>query len=116
LKTIFFKEIKNAWVFNLNIFTDFIEQKEFLKDSYTGFLNNIGLQIGGKFLRQRYEISLVWPYKDCVLEGGQSREENARKEILFNELLAQDEITQLFEPKVITLTHYKLILRIKHCV
>lgn len=106
LKTLFFKEIKNALVFNLNLFTDFIEQKEFLPDSYTGFPNKIGLQIGGKFLRQRNEVSLVWPYKDCVLEGGQSREEDARKEIFFNELLAQDEITQLFEPKVITNVQY----------
>jgi adenine-specific DNA-methyltransferase len=106
LKTIFFKEIKQAWVFNLNLFTGFIEQKEFLPDSYTGFPNKIGLQIGGKFLRQRNEVSLVWPYKDCVLEGGQSREEDTRKEIFFNELLAQDEITQLFEPKVITNLQY----------
>jgi adenine-specific DNA-methyltransferase len=106
LKSLFFKEIKKAWVFNLNLFTDFIEQKEFLPDSYTGFPNKIGLQIDGKFLRQRNEISLVWPYKDCVLEGGQSREEDGRKEIFFNELLAQDEITQLFEPKVITNVQY----------
>jgi adenine-specific DNA-methyltransferase len=106
LKSLFFKEIKKAWVFNLNLFTDFIEQKEFLPDSYTGFPNKIGLQIGGKFLRQRNEVSLVWPYKDCVLEGGQSREEDSRKEIFFNELLAQDEITQLFEPKVITNVQY----------
>lgn len=106
LKTLFFKEIKKAWVFNLNLFTAFIEQKEFLPDSYTGFPNKIGLQIRGKFLRQRNEVSLVWPYKDCVLEGGQSREEDARKEIFFNELLAQDEITQLFEPKVITNVQY----------
>lgn len=50
---------------------------------------------------QRNEVSLVWPYKDCVLEGGQSREEQKRNEIFFNELLAQDEITQLLEPKVL---------------
>jgi adenine-specific DNA-methyltransferase len=36
------------------------------------------------------------------LEGGQSREEDKREEIFFNEILAQDEITQLLEPKVLT--------------
>jgi adenine-specific DNA-methyltransferase len=36
------------------------------------------------------------------LEGGQSKEEQKREEIFFNEILAQDEITQLFEPKVLT--------------
>jgi adenine-specific DNA-methyltransferase len=47
-------------------------------------------------------VALVWPYKDCILEGGQSREEQKREEIFFNEILAQDEITQLLEPKVLT--------------
>ena len=45
---------------------------------------------------------LVWPYKDCVLEGGQTKEEEKRKEILFNEILAQDEINRMFDPKVLT--------------
>jgi adenine-specific DNA-methyltransferase len=36
------------------------------------------------------------------LEGGQSKEEQKREEIFFNEILAQDEITQLLEPKVLT--------------
>lgn len=106
LKAEFFKEIKGIFVFNINIFTDFIEQKEFLDDSYTKFANKIGITIGGKFLRQRNEVSLVWPYKDCILEGGQSREEDSRKEIFFNELLSQDEITQLLEPKVVTNVKY----------
>lgn len=47
-------------------------------------------------------MALVWPFKDCFLEGGQSREEDKREEIFFNEILAQDEITQLLEPKVLT--------------
>jgi adenine-specific DNA-methyltransferase len=60
------------------------------------------LNIGSKFLRERGEVSLVWPYKDCILEGGQTREEEKRKEIFFNEILAQDEIDRLFDPKVLT--------------
>ncbi len=47
-------------------------------------------------------MSLVWPFKDCILEGGQNREEQKREEIFFNEILAQDEITQLLEPKMLT--------------
>jgi hypothetical protein len=26
-------------------------------------------------------VALVWAYKDCILEGGQSREEDKREEI-----------------------------------
>ena len=60
------------------------------------------MNVEGKFLRERGEVSLVWPYKDCVLEGGQTKEEEKRKEIFFNEILAQDEINRMFDPKVLT--------------
>ena len=102
IKATFFIKIKEVLVFNQSLFIQFLEQKNYLKDSYTSFKNKIGLTIDGKFLNQRNEVALVWPYKDCVLEGGQSREEDKRKEIFFNEILAQDEINQLLEPKVLT--------------
>ena len=105
IKATFFDEIDGHWVFNHNTFIDYITDKNFLANSYTQFRNKIGLNIGGKFLRERGEVSLVWPYKDCVLEGGQTKEEEKRKEIFFNETLAQDEINRMFDPKV--LTHWK---------
>jgi adenine-specific DNA-methyltransferase len=102
LKEKFFKKVKDVLVFNHSLFIQFLEQKNYLNDSYTAYKNKIGLTIDGKFLSQRNEVSLVWPFKDCILEGGQSKEEDKREEIFFNEILAQDEITQLLEPKVFT--------------
>src|SRR5690554_3892465 len=102
IKDYFFKENAGVTVFNQNLFIQFLEQKNYLNDSYTQYKNKVGLTIDGKYLKQRNEVALVWPFKDCVLEGGQSREEDKREEIFFNEILAQDEITQLFEPKVLT--------------
>ena len=102
IKTKFFDEIDGHWIFNINTFIEYISDKNFLANSYTRFRNKIGLNIDGKFMRERGEVSLVWPYKDCVLEGGQTKEEEKRKEIFFNEILAQDEIDQLFDPKVLT--------------
>ena len=102
IKSTFFDEIEGHWVFNHNTFIDYITAKNFLANSYTQFRNKIGLNIDGKFLRERGEVSLVWPYKDCVLEGGQRKEEEKRKEIFFNEILAQDEINRMFDPKVLT--------------
>lgn len=102
LKQKFFTEIAGHWVFDINLFVQYMENKNFLKDSYTRFRNKIGLNIDGKFLNQRNEVSLVWPFKDCILEGGQSREDQKRPEIFFNEILAQQEIDQLTEPKVLT--------------
>ena len=102
VKKIFFVEVNGTLVFKQNLFLQFLEQKNYLNDSYTQYKNKVGLTIDGKFLKQRNEVALVWPFKDCILEGGQSREEQKREEIFFNEILAQDEITQLLEPKVLT--------------
>lgn len=102
LKAHFFVEVKGTLVFKQEQFIQFLEQKNYLNNSYTQFKNKVGLTIDGKFLKQRNEVALVWPFKDCILEGGQSREEDKREEIFFNEVLAQDEITQLLEPKVLT--------------
>ena len=102
LKQKFFIEIKSTLIFNQNLFIQFLEQKNYLNDSYTQFKNKVGLSIDGKYLKQRNEVALVWPFKDCILEGRQSREEDKREEIFFNETLAQDEITELLDPKVLT--------------
>ena len=102
IKEKFFTEIKEHWVFEINKFIEFIQDKNFLSDSYTKFKNKIGLNIDGKFLNERKEVSLVWPFKDCVLEGGMTKEDQKRNEIFFNEILAQDEIDRLLDSKVLT--------------
>lgn len=44
---------------------------------------------------------LNFAYKDGILKGGQSRDEEGQNEIFFNEILAKDEIDALFEPKAL---------------
>lgn len=102
IKAKFFEEIEGCWIFNTNTFIDYISNVNFLDNSYTRFRNKIGLTVGGKMLTERGDVALVWPYKDCVLEGGQTKEEEKRTEIFFNEVLAQDEINRLLDPKVMT--------------
>lgn len=99
---IFFEEIEGRWIFNYNTFVDYVNRHEFLPGSHTKFRNKIILTINDKSLTERGEVALVWPYKDCVLEGGQTREEEKRKEIFFNEVLAQSEINRMLHPKVLT--------------
>ncbi len=102
LKAKFFSKVKDVLVFNINDFVAYIQDKNFLADSYTKYRNKIGLNIDGKFLNEHKEVALVWPFKDCVLEGGMTKEDEKRKEIFFNEILAQDEIDKLLTPKVLT--------------
>ena len=97
LKQAFIKDINGVFVLDHKKLSLFLEQKSYLKDSYTQYSKKIGLVTNGKFLTQKSDIELVWPYKDCMLEGGQTREDEKRDEIFFNQTLAQDEIKQLKE-------------------
>lgn len=79
-----------------------LESKEFLPDSYTLYKNKIGLVDNqNNLISQKQDVSLVWPYKDCVLEGGQTKEDQKREEIFYNETLAPDEVNRLLAPKVL---------------
>ncbi|HBR14967.1 MAG TPA: type III restriction endonuclease subunit M [Candidatus Omnitrophica bacterium] len=89
-------------VFNKDKFIAFVNNKEFLPDSFTSFKNKIGLMTNGDYLKEKDDVVLAWAYKDCVLEGGQDKEDQKRNEIFYNETLSPDEIDRLFEPKVLT--------------
>ncbi|NMA64841.1 MAG: site-specific DNA-methyltransferase, partial [Clostridiaceae bacterium] len=103
LKSHFFVEVNGTLVFDKMKFAWVLESREFLPDSYTMFKNKIGLENSeGKLISQQSDVTLVWPYKDCVLEGGQTKEDQKRNEIFYNETLAPDEVNRLLYPKVFT--------------
>ena len=101
-KNQFFKDVANTTIFDKDSFVKFISNKEFLPDSYTAFKNKIGLMIGDTYLSENKDVVLSWPYKDCVLEGGMTKEDQKRDEIFYNQTLAPDEIDRLLDPKVFT--------------
>jgi len=99
----FFKEVSGCLIFDKVEFGWVINNRQFLPDSFTRFKNKIGLiDKEGRFISESNDVELVFPYKDCVLEGGQTKEEQKRKEIFYNETLAPDEIDRLLYPKVFT--------------
>jgi len=113
----FFLKIKDVYVFKANDFKFYLEQNS-LDNSFTNYAKQIGLTLNGKFLKDTNDVVLDFPYKDCILEGGQSTEEgldtfyeydeekedytekqNKRKEIFYNTIVAKDEIDRLLELK-----------------
>ena len=102
IKEKFFSEVSGYWVFKTDRFIEYIQNKEFLNDTYTKFKNKIGLTIDNKFIGERDEVALSFPFKDCILEGGMTKEDDERNEIFFNEILAQDQIDRLLDNKVLT--------------
>lgn len=100
-KTYFFKDVDGVLVFDSIKFGWTVTSREFLPDSYTKYKNKIGLvDYSGRSIAQSKDVCLVWPYKDCVLEGGQTKEDQKRDEIFYNETLAPDEVNHLLYPKV----------------
>ena len=74
LKKRFFLKIKDAYIFRADDFRLFMEEHT-VDNSYTAYKNRIGLTDGKRFLSDSRDVVLDFPYKDCVLEGGQSTEE-----------------------------------------
>ena len=94
--------------FRMTKFVNFINYSNHVGNGFTNFGIKIGLAIDGRQIhnnsnpRDQQNVELQWPFKDCVLEGGQGHEDVKRNEIFFNQVLSRDEITKLFEEKVFT--------------
>lgn len=102
-RTRFFAEVDGVKVFDKMGFAWVINNRQFLPDSYTRFKNKIGLiDENGESLSVSGNVSLVFPYRDCILEGGQTKEDQSREEVFYNETLAPDEVDRLLFPKALT--------------
>ena len=99
----FFINVDGIAVFDKVAFGYVINNREFLPDSYTRYKNKIGLVNGrGEYLSTTNDVELVFPYKDCILEGGQEADDEKRTEVFYNENLAPNEVDRLLFPKVLT--------------
>jgi type III restriction-modification system: methylase len=103
VKNHFFTTLEDGvLVFKKDIFLQFLNNKEFLPDSYTAYKTKIGLGTdNGDYISENNDVVLNFPYKDCILEGGQTKEDAKRQEVFFNKILAPNEITKLLSEKVL---------------
>ncbi|EQA5418563.1 DNA methyltransferase [Enterococcus faecalis] len=88
-------------IFKVQEFIDILRYKDYWADSYTKYSNTIGLSSEGKYLQYNTDVVLDFPYKDCVLEGGMTKEDTGKEEVFYNEVIARDEIDALLSPKVL---------------
>ncbi len=101
-KNRFFVDVKGTLVFDKVGFGWVVNNRQFLPDSYTRFKNRIGLvDSRGDLISASSDVVLSFPYKDCVLEGGQTKDDQKREEVFFNSTLAPDEVDRLLYPKVL---------------
>jgi len=98
----FFTKVGDVLFFDKDKFLKFVENKEFLPDSYTSFKNRIGLTLDQNYINESNEVVLSFPFKDCVLEGDQKDPTESRNEVFWNKILAPESIDRLLDPKVLT--------------
>jgi adenine-specific DNA-methyltransferase len=101
LKGHFFQDVDGMLIFDKVAFQRFVNNKSFLPDSFTQFKNKIGLSVDNHYLNESNDVVVSWPYKDCVLEGGQTKEDQKRSEIFWNETLAPEQVDTLLAPKAL---------------
>ena len=101
-KARYFKDVNGVLVFDKLEFGWTVNNRQFLPDSYTRFKNRIGLtDTRGDLISASNDVVISFPYKDCVLVGGQTKEDQKRDEVFFNTTLAPDEVDRLLYPKVL---------------
>ncbi|WP_201459378.1 site-specific DNA-methyltransferase [Campylobacter coli] len=106
-KNRFFIFNKKVLIFKINEFLTFLDLKN-LSGSFTSYANKIGLANKTKsLLKTNNEVVLNFAFKDGVIKGGQSKDDETQNEIFFNEILARDEIDVLFDKKA--LQNFELI-------
>lgn len=104
LRKTYTSNIADVEVFEVNKFVDMLRYKEYWEDSFTKYNNKIGLTVGGKYIDDSSDVVLDFPYKDCILKAGMTKEDVEHSsdavEPFLNETLAKPEIDELFEPKI----------------
>ncbi len=98
----FFFEHEGHSVFVRDHFIDYIQHKRFVANSYTAYRNKIGLHDEHDYLKKSQDVVLAFPFKDCVLEGGQTKDDAKRSERYYHRILAIEQLDRLLDPKVLT--------------
>ncbi len=101
IKNTYSIKLETGIVFKVDEFISMLRYKTYWENSYTRYSNEIGLTSEGKYLKYNTDVVLDFPHKDCVLEGGMTKEDLRKKEIYYHKVLAKEEIDTLLSPKVL---------------
>ncbi|MEK0291859.1 site-specific DNA-methyltransferase [Caldifermentibacillus hisashii] len=95
-------KLENGTIFKIEDFISMLRYKKYWENSYTRYSNEIGLTSDDKYLKYNTDVVIDFPHKDCVLEGGMTKEEVRKDEVYYHKVLAKEEIDIMFSPKVLT--------------
>ncbi|ELV2638585.1 site-specific DNA-methyltransferase, partial [Staphylococcus pseudintermedius] len=98
---VYVQDIDGYKIFDKEALISVLRYKNYWQDSYTMYTNKIGLASEGKYLNYSTDVVLDFPFKDCILKGGMTKEDSVVKndEKFYNQIIAKEEIDTLLSPK-----------------
>lgn len=102
VRSVYGTDIDGILIFDFDKLCSLLKYKEYWANSFTKYRNKVGLASEGKYLDYSSDVVIDFPFKDCTLEGGMTKEENGKSEVYYNEIIAKDEIDNLLSPKILT--------------
>jgi len=101
VRSVYGTDVDGIFIFDFDKLCSLLRYKEYWANSFTKYRNKIGLTSSGKYIGDSADVVLDFPFKDCVLEGGMTKEDQGKDEIYYNEIISKDEIDNLFSSKLL---------------
>ena len=109
LNEAFTEDIAGATILKINDIIQILEVDEYWSNSYTRYINKVGLTTNNRYLDEVTDVVINFPYKDSILKAGMTKADASKanaskgdvKESLLNEIVAREEIDVLLDKKIL---------------
>lgn len=101
IRSIYGTDVDGIFIFDFDKLCSLLKYKEYWANSFTKYRNKVGLTSSGKYIDYTSDVVLDFPFKDCILEGGMTKESQGKDEIYYNEIIARDEVDNLLSQKAL---------------
>ena len=101
IRSIYGTDVDGIFIFDFDKLCSLLKYKEYWANSFTKYRNKVGLTSSGKYIDYTSDVVLDFPFKDCILEGGMTKESQGKDEIYYNEIIAKDEVDNLLSQKAL---------------
>lgn len=103
IKANLFTNIDGYMVFDHNKTEDILVTYSHDKQSKTAYKNQVRLANKYSYItKYTDDVVLSYPFKDCTLIGGATKDDDKSKEKFLNNIIDTSTITRLYEPKALT--------------
>lgn len=109
LNEAFTEDIAGATILKINDIIQILEVDEYWSNSYTRYINKVGLTTNNRYLDEVTDVVINFPYKDSILKAGMTKADVSKanastgdvKESFLNEIVAREEIDVLLDKKIL---------------